>query len=145
MKFNKENMPLNKNLYNKLNRVCIFNNLKLEFKNGVIFKVADTNINFIEPHRFIIKVNDIDLNLCLYDKDIIVNVPIIKELVAEIKSNSYGRRRFEVALLSTPKHYWVSETQAIDDILNEVKISEIDNIKADESLNENEGDGSKGL
>ena len=105
MKFNKENMPLNKNLYNKLNRVCIFNNLKLEFKNGVIFKVADTNINFIEPHRFIIKVNDIDLNLCLYDKDIIVNVPIIKELVAEIKSNSYGRRRFEVALLSTPKHY----------------------------------------
>lgn len=36
------------------------------------------------------------------------------------------------------------EAQAIDDILKAVGISEIDNIKADESLNEIEGVGSKG-
>lgn len=40
--------------------MCLFNNLKLEFKNGLIFKVNETNVNFIKPHRFIIKINDID-------------------------------------------------------------------------------------
>ncbi len=67
MKFEKVNMSLNKNLYNKLNNMCIFNNLKLEFKNGLIFKVADTNVNFIELHRFIIKINDIALAMSCYD------------------------------------------------------------------------------
>lgn len=67
MKFEKVNMSLNKNLYNKLNNMCIFNNLKLEFKNGLIFKVADTNVNFIELHRFIIKINDIALAMSYYD------------------------------------------------------------------------------
>ncbi len=98
MKFEKVNMPLNKNLYNKLNNMCIFNNLKLEFRNRLIFKVDETNVNFIEPHRFIIKINDIalvllcydNLNLYLYDKDIVVNVPLLKELIAEIRSKSYG-------------------------------------------------------
>ena len=98
MKFEKVNMPLNENLYNKLNNMCIFNNLKLEYKNGIIFRVADTNVNFIEPHRFIIKVNDIslvllcydNLNLYLYDKDIVVNVPLLKELIEKIRSKNYG-------------------------------------------------------
>ena len=67
MKFERENMPLNKNLYNKLNNVCIFNNVKLEVRNGIIFKVADMNVNFIGPHRFITKVNDISLVLLCYD------------------------------------------------------------------------------
>lgn len=97
MKFEKVNMSLNKNLYNKLNNMCIFNNLKLEFKNGLIFKVTDTNVNFIEPHRFIIKINDIalamlcydNLSLYLYDKNIIVNMTVLKELIAEIRSKSY--------------------------------------------------------
>ena len=119
MKFEKVNMPLNENLYNKLNNMCIFNNLKLEYKNGIIFKVADTNVNFIEPHRFIIKVNDIalvllcydNLNLCLYDKDIIVNVSMIKELVNKIRENNYERREFEVTLLSTLDYYLFSETE----------------------------------
>lgn len=98
MNFSKENMPLNKNLYNKLNNMCIYNNLKLEFKNGLIFKIKDTNINFIEPHRFIIKVNNVvlvllcydNLNLCLYDKNVIVNVPMLKELIVKIRSKKYG-------------------------------------------------------
>lgn len=98
MKFEKVDMPLNKNLFSKLNNMCIFNNLKLEFRNGIIFKVADTNVNFIEPHRFVIKVNDValvllcydNLNLYLYDKDVVVNVPLLKELITEIRSKSYG-------------------------------------------------------
>lgn len=98
MKFERENMPLNKNLYNKLNNVCIFNNVKLEVKNGIIFKVADMNVNFIEPHRFIIKVNDIslillcydNLNLYLFNKEIRINVPILKEIINNIRSKNYG-------------------------------------------------------
>lgn len=98
MKFEKVNMLLNENLYNKLNNMCIFNNLKLEYKNGIIFRVTDTNVNFIEPHRFIIKVNDIalvllcydNLNLYLYDKDVVVNVPLLKELIEKIRSINYG-------------------------------------------------------
>ena len=93
MKYSIEEMPLNKNLYNKLNNLCHFNNLKFEVKNGVIFKVEETNINFIEPHRFIIKLKDIalillcydNLNLYLYDKKTPINVPLIKEIVKTIK------------------------------------------------------------
>ena len=81
--------------------------------------MVDTNVNFIEPHRFIIRVNDIvlvllcydNLNLCLYDKDIIVNVSMIKELVNKIRENNYGRREFEVTLLSTLDYYLLSETE----------------------------------
>ena len=93
MKYSIEEMPLNKNLYNKLFNLCHFNNLKFEVKNGVIFKVEDTNINFIEPRRFIIKLNDIalillcydNLNLYLYNKETPINVPLIKEIVKTIK------------------------------------------------------------
>lgn len=60
--------------------------------------MADTNVNFIEPHRFVIKVDDValvllcydNLNLYLYDKDVVVNVPLLKELIMEIRSKSYG-------------------------------------------------------
>lgn len=98
MKFERENMPLNKNLYNKLNNMCIFNNVKLEVRNGIIFKVADMNVSFIEPHRFIIKVNDIslvllcydNLNLYLFDKEIRINVPMIKEIINNIRNKNYG-------------------------------------------------------
>lgn len=93
MKYNIEEMPLNKNLYNKLNNLCHFNNLKFEVKNGIIFNIEETNINFIEPHRFIINVKDIvlillcydNLNLYLFSKDRPVNVPFIRELVKNIK------------------------------------------------------------
>ncbi len=93
MKYDKEEMPLNKNLYNKLFNLCHFNNLKFEVKNWVIFKIEETNINFIEPHRFIINLKDIalillfydNLNLYLYNKQTPVNLPIIKEIVNTIK------------------------------------------------------------
>ena len=55
MKFIQENMSLNKNLYDELNNMFIFNNLKLKFKNELIFKVDETNINFIKPSKKFIK------------------------------------------------------------------------------------------
>lgn len=58
--------------------------------------MADTNFAFIRPHSFIIKINEMVLvllcydnfNLYLYDKNIIVNVPVLKELIAEIMNIS---------------------------------------------------------
>lgn len=44
-------MPVNGNLFNKLNNMFIFNNLKLKFKNGLIFKVADTNVNWLKGFK----------------------------------------------------------------------------------------------
>ena len=84
---------MNKNLYNKLNNICIFNNIKLEVINGVIFKIENTNISFIEPHRFIVIINNIkiillcydNLNLCLYDKDKPINIPILRDIIVNMK------------------------------------------------------------
>ena len=98
MKINKEILPINKNVYNKLNNLCIFNNLKLEYKSGLIFKMENTNINFIEPHRFIINVEKIvlvilcydNLNLYLYDKSLLVNIPMLRELIDNIKRGIYN-------------------------------------------------------
>lgn len=38
-------------------------------------------------------------------------MPMIKELVNKIRENNYGRREFEVTLLSTPDHYLFSEAE----------------------------------
>ena len=94
MKFVSEKMPLNNNLYNKLNNICVFSNLKLEVINGIVFKVKDMNISFIEPHRFVIVINDIklvllcydNLNLYLYEKDKPINMPILREMIISLKS-----------------------------------------------------------
>ena len=93
MKYIKEKMPMNINLYNKLNNICIFNNINLEVINGVIFKIENTNISFIEPHRFIVIIDNIkiillcydNLNLCLYDKDKPINIPILRDIIVNIK------------------------------------------------------------
>lgn len=98
MKYVSEKMPLNNNLYNKLNNICVFSNIKLEVINGIVFKVKDMNISFIEPHRFVIVIDDIklillcydNLNLYLYDKDKPINMPILREIINSIKSGCYN-------------------------------------------------------
>lgn len=98
MKIKKEKLPLNNNLYNKLNNICNFSNIKLEVINGIVFKIKDINISFIEPHRFVIVVNDIklillcydNLNLYLYEKDKPINIPILREIINEIKGGIYN-------------------------------------------------------
>jgi len=98
MKYVSEKMPLNNNLYNKLNNICVFSNIRLEVINGIVFKVKDMNISFIEPHRFVIVINDIklillcydNLNLYLYDKDKPINMPILREIINSIKSRCYN-------------------------------------------------------
>ncbi len=88
----------NEKFERKIKIACDFHSAKYEFTQGRILNVDRTNVSFIEPHRFIIKVNDIalvllcydNLNLYLYDKDIVVNVPLLKELIEKIRSKNYG-------------------------------------------------------
>lgn len=96
MKYESKKLPLNNNLYTKLNNICNFSNLKLEVINGIVFKTKDMNISFIEPHRFVILVNDIklillcydNLNLYLYYKEYPINIPILKEIINAIKEKT---------------------------------------------------------
>ncbi|MDD2180945.1 MAG: hypothetical protein PHW32_01095 [Bacilli bacterium] len=55
MKIKSEKLRINESFYKKLNYLCEFNSLKLKFISGIVFKVEDTNINYLEPHRFIIE------------------------------------------------------------------------------------------
>lgn len=89
MKIPKEELKLNENLYRKLQNICNFNNIDIEVIKGIVFRVLDTNISYLEPHRFIITVNDIkivllcydNLSLCLYDKSVPINTAILKKLI----------------------------------------------------------------
>lgn len=98
MKLVKEKLPMNNNLYSKLSNICKFSNIKLEVINGVIFRVKDMNISFIEPHRFVIIIKDIklillcydNLNLYLYEKDKPINIPILKNIISNIKGGKYN-------------------------------------------------------
>ena len=88
MKITNEKLEINENLYGKLKNICNFNNISIEVINGIIFKIKNTNISYIEPHRFILEINDIklvllcydNLNLYLYDKSTPINVVILRLL-----------------------------------------------------------------
>jgi len=96
MKITNEKLEINENLYGKLKNICNFNNISIEVINGIIFKIKNTNISFIEPHRFILEINDIklvllcydNLNLYLYDKSTPINVAILRELITAIKGGN---------------------------------------------------------
>ena len=93
MKYTSKNLPLNNNLYNKLKNICNFSNIRIDVINGIIFEIKDMNISFIEPHRFVIVINDIklvllcydNLNLYLYSKKNLINIPILREMIENIK------------------------------------------------------------
>lgn len=96
MKITNEKLEINENLYGKLKNICNFNNISIEVINGIIFKIKNTNISYIEPHRFILEINDIklvllcydNLNLYLYDKSTPINVAILRELITAIKGGN---------------------------------------------------------
>lgn len=93
MKFYNEELKLNENLYSKLKNICNFSNIDIEVIKGIVFKIKNTNISYIEPHRFILSINDIkivllcydNLNIYLYDKSMPINIAILRELIDALK------------------------------------------------------------
>lgn len=92
MEFKKEELKVNEKLLNKIRMLCKFNNSKLEFKNGYVFKIKGTNINILEPHRFIISVKDIklvvlsydNLNICVYSKNNMMSIAKLRKIIVNI-------------------------------------------------------------
>ncbi len=93
MKIDNEELKLNENLYRKLQNICNFSNISIEVIKGIVFKIKNTNVSYIEPHRFILTINDIkivllcydNLNLYLFDKRVPINTVILKELIDTLK------------------------------------------------------------
>lgn len=96
MKIKSEKLGINESLYKKINYLCEFNNVKLKFISGIVFKVEDTNINYLEPRRFIIKVNNYaivllcydNLHLYLFDRTMPISVARLKDLINYLKEVS---------------------------------------------------------
>ena len=51
----KQEIPFEKDLKQRLEFICQFNKVKPTFINGSIRKIDKSNLNYIEPHRIIIK------------------------------------------------------------------------------------------
>ncbi len=51
----KQEIPFEKSLKQKLEFICQFSKTKPIFINGSIRKIDKSNLNFVEPHRVIIK------------------------------------------------------------------------------------------
>lgn len=93
MKVKQEKLPINESLYRKLYHLCEFSNLKLKFISGVIFRIKNMNVSYVEPHRFIIKVNDYmiellcynNLHLYLFDRTMPISVVRVKDLIDYLK------------------------------------------------------------
>lgn len=96
MKIKSEKLPINECLYKKVYNLCEFSNLKLKFINGIVFRIKNTNANYLEPHRFIIKVNEYviellcydNLNLYLFDRTMPITTARVKDLIDYLKGVS---------------------------------------------------------
>ena len=51
----KQEIPFEKTLKQKLEFICQFTKVKPTFINGSIRKIDKSNLNYVEPHRIIIK------------------------------------------------------------------------------------------
>ena len=86
-------MPINESLYKKLYHLCEFSNLKLKFISGIIFRIENMNVSYLESHRFIIKVNDYmiellcydNLHLYLFNRTMPIQVARVKDLIDYLK------------------------------------------------------------
>ena len=53
----------------KIRIACDFHSAKYEFTQGRILNVDRTNVSFIEPHRFLIKLNGKKIVIVYFDED----------------------------------------------------------------------------
>ena len=87
MKIIKKEILMDEDLKQKLEIICSFANTKPTFINGSIRSIEKTNLNYIEPHRVIIKgITFLAFN---YDKYIYIkniNINIITKSLIKIRN-----------------------------------------------------------
>ena len=59
----------NEKFEKKIRIACDFHSVKYEFTQGRILNVDRTNVSFIEPHRFLIKLNGKKILVLYFDED----------------------------------------------------------------------------
>lgn len=59
----------NEKFEKRIKIACAFHSAKYEFKQGRILNVDRTNVSFIEPHRFLIKLNGKKILVLYFDED----------------------------------------------------------------------------
>lgn len=59
----------NEQLEKKIAFTCSFNNAKYEFEQSHIINLEGINVSYIEPHRYIIKINNLKIILLYFDED----------------------------------------------------------------------------
>ena len=53
----------------KIKIACDFHNAKYEFTQGKVINLDKVNVSFIEPHRFLIRVNNKKILVLYFDED----------------------------------------------------------------------------
>ena len=64
-----EYLRRNEKFERKIRIACDFHSAKYEFTQGRILNVDRTNVSFIEPHRFLIKLNGKKILVLYFDED----------------------------------------------------------------------------
>lgn len=95
MKYIKKKLPISKELNKKIDNVCIYRNIKYEFHRGLILEIENTNISFIEPHQYHIKICDLTLillsfdnnHIFLYNRYNLIDIAQLKAIIDSVKDN----------------------------------------------------------
>ena len=64
-----ELLKRNEKFERKIRIACDFHSAKYEFTQGKILNVNKVNVSFIEPHRFLIKLNGKKIVVVYFDED----------------------------------------------------------------------------
>lgn len=68
MKIKKEELMINEKLIKRIDILCRMNKMRLEIVKGYYIKVENTNINILEPHKFLlINKDEMTITLLCYD------------------------------------------------------------------------------
>lgn len=66
---NEVELKRNEKFEKKIRIACDFHSAKYEFTRGRILNVDKVNVSFIEPHRFLIKLNGKKIVVLYFDED----------------------------------------------------------------------------
>lgn len=84
-----EYLRRNKKFEKKIRIACDFHSAKYEFTQGRILNVDRTNVSFIEPHRFLIKLNGKKIVILYFDGYNMFLYNLEVRFIAENKIDSY--------------------------------------------------------
>lgn len=88
----------NEKFERKIRIACDFHNAKYEFIRGSIINLDKVNVSFIEPHRFLIKLNGKKIivlyfdeeNMFLYNRTMPIDIKKLNLVLDAMKDGTYN-------------------------------------------------------